>query len=187
MTPAVQSIAHRRCVLTIQCDTVHGNMKLWCGNQCELDWAMGLKEQITEDMKSAMRARETARLGALRLLLAAIKQREVDERIVLDDAQIVAIIDKMQKQRRDSIAQYDVAGRQDLADVERFEMDVLQAYMPAAAGEAEIDDLIAEAMAQSGAVDVKDMGKVMALVKPKLAGRADMAQVSARIKAKLQA
>ncbi len=146
---------------------------------------MSLKDQITEDMKSAMRARETARLGALRLVLAAIKQREVDERIVLDDAQVVAVIDKMLKQRRDSIAQYEAAARQDLADVEHFELGVLQTYMPAAAGDAEIDALIAEAMAQTGAADVKDMGKVMAVVKPKLAGRVDMAQVSARIKIKL--
>ena len=146
---------------------------------------MSLKDRITEDMKSAMRARETARLGAVRLLLAAIKQREVDERIMLDDAQIVAVIDKMLKQRRDSITQYEAAGRQELADVEHFEVGVLQAYMPAAASDAEIDTLIKQAMAETGAAEVKDMGKVMAAVKPKLAGRADMAQVSIRIKARL--
>ncbi len=147
---------------------------------------MRLKEKITEDMKSAMRAKESVRLGTVRLLLAAMKQREVDERIVLDDAQIVAIIDKMLKQRRDSIAQYEAAGRQDLADIEHAEMGILQTYMPAAADDAEIDAFIADALTQTGAVDVKEMGKVMALVKPKLAGRADMALVSTRIKAKLQ-
>jgi uncharacterized protein YqeY len=147
---------------------------------------MRLKEKITEDMKSAMRAKESVRLGTVRLLLAAMKQREVDERIVLDDAQIVAIIDKMLKQRRDSIAQYEAAGRQDLADIEHAEMGILQTYMPAAADDTEIDAFIADALTQTGAVDVKDMGKVMALVKPKLAGRADMALVSTRIKAKLQ-
>ncbi|MDA8329514.1 MAG: GatB/YqeY domain-containing protein [Betaproteobacteria bacterium] len=147
---------------------------------------MSLKEKITEDMKSAMRAKESVRLGTVRLLLSAMKQREVDERIVLDDAKIVAIIDKMLKQRRDSIAQYEAAGRRDLADVEHAEMVILQTYMPAAADEAEIDGLIVEALAQTGATDVKDMGKVMALVKSKLAGRADMALVSTRIKTRLQ-
>lgn len=146
---------------------------------------MSLKDRITEDMKSAMRAKESARLGALRLLLAALKQREVDERIVLDDAQVVAIIDKMLKQRRDSISQFEAAGREDLVAAERFEVEVLQAYMPAAAGEEEIDAVIAQAIQACGAVGVKDMGKVMAEVRPKLAGRADMAQVSARIKAQL--
>ncbi|MDA8225594.1 MAG: GatB/YqeY domain-containing protein [Betaproteobacteria bacterium] len=146
---------------------------------------MSLRDRITEDMKSAMRAKESARLGALRLLLAALKQREVDERIVLDDAQVVAIIDKMLKQRRDSISQFEAAGREDLVAAERFEAEVLQSYMPAAAGEEEIDAVIAQAMQASGAAGVKDMGKVMAEVRPKLAGRADMAQVSARIKAKL--
>lgn len=146
---------------------------------------MSLKARITEDMKSAMRAKETARLGAIRLLLAAIKQREVDERIELDDAQIIAAIDKMLKQRRDSIAQFEAAGRQELADIERFEISVLQAYMPEAANDEEIDALITKAIADTGAAGVKDMGKVMAAVKPVLAGRADMAQVSTRIKAKL--
>ncbi|NOT18253.1 MAG: GatB/YqeY domain-containing protein [Sulfuriferula sp.] len=146
---------------------------------------MSLKAVITEDMKSAMRAKETARLGAIRLLLAAIKQIEVDERIELDDAQIIAIIDKMLKQRRDSISQYEAAGRQELADIEHFEMGVLQTYMPEAASDAEVDSVIAAAVAQTGAAGIKDMGKVMAAVKPVLAGRADMAQVSTRIKAQL--
>ena len=146
---------------------------------------MSLKARITEDMKSAMRAKETARLGAIRLLLAAIKQREVDERIELDDTQIIAAIDKMLKQRRDSISQFEAAGRQELADIEHFEISVLQTYMPAAATNEEIDALIAQAVADTGAADVKDMGKVMAVVKSKLAGRADMTQVSATIKAKL--
>ncbi|MEQ1667773.1 MAG: GatB/YqeY domain-containing protein [Sulfuriferula sp.] len=146
---------------------------------------MSLKASITEDMKSAMRAKETARLGAIRLLLAAIKQIEVDERIELDDAQIIAIIDKMLKQRRDSISQFEAAGRQELADIEHFEMGVLQNYMPEAADDAEVDSVIATAIADTAAAGIKDMGKVMAAVKPKLAGRADMAQVSARIKAQL--
>ncbi len=146
---------------------------------------MSLKAVITEDMKSAMRAKETARLGAIRLLLAAIKQIEVDERIELVDAQIIAIIDKMLKQRRDSISQYEAAGRQELADIEHFEISVLQTYMPEAANDAEIDSVIVAAIAETGAAGVKDMGKVMAAVKPKLAGRADMAQVSTRIKAQL--
>lgn len=148
---------------------------------------MKLKAIISEDMKSAMRAKESVRLGAIRLLLAAMKQREVDERIELADEQIIAIIDKMLKQRRDSIAQYEGAGRQDLADIEHAEMAVLQAYMPAAADDAEIDTLIAQAVVESGASSVKDMGKVMGIVKPKLAGRADMTAVSARIKIKLAA
>ena len=146
---------------------------------------MSLKAKITEDMKSAMRARETARLGAIRLLLAAIKQREVDERIELDDTQIVTAIDKMLKQRRDSISQYEAAGRQELADIEHFEISVLQTYMPAAASDEEIDRLIEQAVTETGATGVKDMGKVMAVLKLKLAGRADMALVSGRIKARL--
>lgn len=146
---------------------------------------MSLKAVITEDMKSAMRAKEAARLGAIRLLLAAIKQIEVDERIELDDVQIIAIIDKMLKQRRDSISQYEAAGRQELADIEHFEISVLQTYMPEAASDAEVDSVIVAAIAETAAVGVKDMGKVMAAVKPKLAGRADMAQVSTRIKAQL--
>jgi len=148
---------------------------------------MSLKERINEDMKTAMRSKETARLSAVRLLLAAIKQREVDERITLSDSDVVAVIDKMLKQRRDSIAQYEQAGRQDLADAEKFEIGVLQAYMPQQLSEAEIDAAVADAIAQSGAAGPQDMGKVMGLLKPALAGRADMAQVSVRVKARLAA
>lgn len=146
---------------------------------------MPLKERITEDMKSAMKARNSARLSAIRLMLAAIKQREVDDRIALDDAGVIAVIDKMLKQRRDSISQYENAGRKDLADAEKFEVEVLLSYMPQAMSAAEIEAAIAAAVAQSGANGMPDMGKVMALLKPQLAGRADMAQVSARVKAAL--
>ena len=146
---------------------------------------MSLKQQITEDMKAAMRAKETARLGAIRLLLAAMKQREVDERIELTDADVVAIIEKMLKQRRDSISQYKAANRQDLVDVEEFEVTVLQGYMPQQLSEAEIASAIAEAIAATGATGPQDMGKVMGVVKPKLAGRADMGKVSGLIKAQL--
>ena len=146
---------------------------------------MGLKQQITEDMKSAMRAKETARLGAIRLLLAAIKQREVDERIELTDADVVTIIEKMNKQRRDSISQYEAAGRQDLADVEKFEMSVLAGYMPQQLSEAEIAAAVADAIAATAAASQQDMVKVMGVLKPKLAGRADMGKVSAMIKAQL--
>jgi uncharacterized protein YqeY len=146
---------------------------------------MSLKQQITDDMKTAMRAKDTARLGAIRLLLAAMKQREVDERIVLSDADVIAIIEKMNKQRRDSISQYEAAGRQDLADVEKFEMSVLVTYMPQQLSEAEITSAVAEAIAATGAASQQDMGKVMGVLKPKLAGRADMGKVSALIKAQL--
>jgi uncharacterized protein YqeY len=146
---------------------------------------MSLKQQITEDMKSAMRAKDTARLGAIRLLLAAMKQREVDERIELSDADVVAIIEKMNKQRRDSISQYEAAGRQDLADVEKFEMSVLADYMPQQLSEDEIGKAVAEAIAATAAAGPQDMGKVMGVLKPKLAGRADMGKVSAMIKARL--
>ena len=146
---------------------------------------MSLKLRINEDMKTAMKARETARLGAIRLLLAAIKQREVDERVELDDAGVLAAIDKMLKQRRDSISQYESAGRQDLADAEKFEVGVLTGYMPQALSEAEIQAALAEAIAASGAAGMQDMGKVMAILKPKLAGRADMSQVSGLVKAAL--
>jgi uncharacterized protein len=146
-----------------------------------------LKDRITEDMKNALRAKDTPRLGAIRLLLAAMKQREVDERIELTDADIVAIIDKMLKQRRDSITQYEKGGRQDLADAEKFEMTVLQAYMPAALSTEEIAAAIAEAIAGAGATGPQDMGKVMAVLKPKLAGKADMSAVSQLVKAKLSA
>ena len=146
---------------------------------------MSLKLKITEDMKSAMRAKETARLGAIRLLLAAMKQREVDERIELTDADILTIIDKMQKQRRDSINQYEAANRHDLADVEKFEMTVLQTYLPQQLSEADISEAIAQAIATSGAASAQDMGKVMAILKPQLAGRADIGKVSGLVKATL--
>ncbi|MBA3022547.1 MAG: GatB/YqeY domain-containing protein [Gammaproteobacteria bacterium] len=146
---------------------------------------MSLKQQITEDMKTAMRAKETARLGAIRLLLAAMKQKEVDERVELGDADVLAIIDKMLKQRRDSITQYEAAGRQDLSDVEKFEMSVLQTYMPQQMSEAEVAAAIEQAVAASGAASVQDMGKVMAILKPKLAGRADLGKVSGQVKAAL--
>ena len=146
---------------------------------------MSLKARITEDMKNAMRAKEAPRLAAIRLLLSAMKQKEVDERVELGDADIVTIIDKMLKQRRDSIEQFEKGGRQDLADQEKFELGVLQAYMPQALSAEEIDAEIAAAMAATGAKAMADLGKVMAVLKPKLAGRADMAKVSAQIKAKL--
>ncbi|MHB9119469.1 MAG: GatB/YqeY domain-containing protein [Burkholderiales bacterium] len=147
---------------------------------------MSLKARVTEDMKAAMRAKETARLSAIRLLLSAVKQREVDERIELDDAQVVTVIEKMLKQRRDSIGQFEAAGRQDLADAEKFEVSVLEAYMPQQLGDAEIAEAVAAAIAASGAAGAKDMGKVMAVLKPQLAGRADMSRVSAVVKAKLE-
>lgn len=148
---------------------------------------MSLKLRINEDMKSALRAKETARLGALRLLLAAIKQREIDERIELDDAAVLAVIEKQVKQRRDSVTQYDQAGRDDLAAAERFEIDVLSAYMPAQLSEAEIDAEIDRAIAETGAAGPTAIGKLMGTLKPRLGGRADMSLVSARIKAKLSA
>ena len=143
---------------------------------------MTLKERINEDMKAAMRAGETGKRDAIRLLLAAIKQREVDERIVLDDVAVVAVIDKMLKQRRDSITQYEAAGRKDLADAERFEAELLTAYMPAGLSAEEIATAVATAVAETGAVGPGDMGKVMAVLKPKLAGRADMTEVSKLVK-----
>ena len=146
---------------------------------------MTLKERIQEDMKAAMRAKDQARLSAVRLLLAAMKQKEVDERVALADADVLGIIDKMVKQRRESIAQFEKAARQDLADQEKFEIGVLQAYLPQQMGEAEIAQAVGAAVAESGASGVKDMGKVMALLKPRLAGRADMGKVSALVKAKL--
>ena len=146
---------------------------------------MSLKARIIEDMKLAMKAKEAARLGAIRLLLAAIKQREVDERIELDDAAVITVIEKMLKQRKDSIAQYEAAKRQDLADAEKFEIEVLTAYMPQAMSTDEVAAIIAEALAASGAKSPADMGKVMALVKPRIAGRADMGEVSKLVKSKL--
>lgn len=146
---------------------------------------MTLKQRLSEDMKNAMRSKDAARLSAIRLILAAIKQREIDERIELDDAAVVAVIDKMQKQRRDSIAQFAAAKRDDLVAAESFELEVLQTYLPAQASEEEIEAAIAAAIRTTGAAGARDMGKVMAEIKPKLAGRADMSQVSARIKATL--
>jgi len=144
-----------------------------------------LKKRIEEAMKAAMRAQDKPRLGTVRLILAAIKQREVDERITLDDAQVLVVLDKMLKQRRDSIDQFRKAGREDLASNEEAEVKVIQEFMPAALSDAELDSLVAEAIAQSGAASVKDMGKVMGLLKPKVQGRADMGAVGAKIKAKL--
>jgi hypothetical protein len=146
---------------------------------------MSLKQKINDDMKAAMRAKETARLAAIRLLLAAMKQREVDERIELSDADVLAIIDKMMKQRRDSLAQFEAAGRQDLAEVEKFEMSVLLDYMPQQLSGAEIDAAIEQAISASGAASAQDMGKVMAILKPQLAGRADVGKVSGQVKARL--
>ncbi len=143
---------------------------------------MTLKERITEDMKAAMRAKEAQRLSAIRLLLAALKQKEVDERIVLTDEQVLAIIDKLLKQRRDSISQYEAAGRQDLADNEKFEAQVLLGYMPQPLSEAEIASHVGKAIAAAGAKGPQEMGKVMAILKTKLAGRADIGKVSALVK-----
>lgn len=148
---------------------------------------MSLKQKITDDLKEAMRAGNTKQRDTIRLLQAAIKQREVDERITLDDAAIIAVIDKMLKQRKDSIAQYEAAKRSDLADIEKDEVAILAAYMPQALTEAEIDTLIAEAISASGARNMQEMGRVMAILKPQLSGRADMGTVSALIKAKLSA
>ncbi len=148
---------------------------------------MTLKERISEDMKAAMKAKETARLAAIRLLLAAIKQKEVDEQVTLDDAAIAAVIDKMLKQRKDSITQYEAADRQDLVDAEKAEVEVLSAYKPAGLSEAEVAAAIAKAVADSGAAGAADMGKVMAILKPLLAGKADMAEVSKLVKARLSA
>ena len=146
---------------------------------------MSLKEQITEDMKNAMRAKETGRLGTIRLLLAAMKQKEVDERVELDDTAVIAIVEKLIKQRKDSISQFQAAGRDDLVAIENAELVVLQAYMPAQMSEAEVAAVVAEAVAQVGAAGPQDMGKVMGIVKPKLAGKADMGVVSAQVKAAL--
>ena len=146
---------------------------------------MSLKAQITEDMKSAMRAKEAVKLGTIRLLTAAIKQKEVDERIELTDTMVLVIIEKMIKQRKDSIQQFEAGARQDLADIEKAELAILTAYMPASLSEAEIKAEVAAAVTASGASGPQDMGKVMAIVKPKLAGRADMTAVSALVKAAL--
>jgi len=144
-----------------------------------------LKERLTEDMKSAMKGAEKQRLSTIRMAQAAIKQREVDERITLDDAQVLAVLEKMIKQRKESIVQFEQGGRTDLAAQERAEIELLQTYMPAQLSPADLDTLIRDAIAATGAVSVKEMGKVMAIVKSKAAGRADMGAVSARIKAAL--
>jgi len=146
---------------------------------------MPLKDRITEDMKAAMRAKDQPRLSAIRLLLAAMKQKEVDERVELADADVLSIVEKMIKQRRESIAQFESAGRKDLVEGEQFEVSVLSAYLPQQLSEAEIADAVASALAESGAAGVRDMGKVMALLKPRLAGRADMGKVSGLVKARL--
>ena len=147
---------------------------------------MPLRDQINDDLKQAMRAGDTRKRDALRLLTAAIKQKEVDERVTLADADVVAIIDKMLKQRRDSIEQFEKGGRQDLADTEKFEVSVLQVYMPQALSADEISEIVAASITESGAQGPADMGKVMAVLKPKLAGRADMSKVSATVMAKLR-
>ncbi|MES9961428.1 MAG: GatB/YqeY domain-containing protein [Sedimenticola sp.] len=144
-----------------------------------------LKQRIQDDMKAAMKGGDKPRLGTIRLVMAAIKQREVDERIELNDEQVLAVLDKMVKQRRDSIAQYEQAGRTELADQESFEIGILQEYLPEALGEDEIAALVAEAIANSGAESIRDMGKVMGQLKPKIQGRADMGAVSALVKQQL--
>jgi hypothetical protein len=146
---------------------------------------MSLKARITEDMKTAMKARESARLAAIRLLLAAIKQKEVDERVELDEAGIVAVVEKLTKQRKDSVAQYEAAGRQELAEAEKFEIGVLAAYLPEKMGSEEIASAVATAVAETGAKGPADMGRLMAVLKPRLAGKADMAEVSKLVKAAL--
>ncbi len=146
---------------------------------------MSLKQRLTDDMKAAMKSGDKDTLGVIRLVNAAIKQKEVDERIQLDDAQVLAVLDKMVKQRKDSVSQYVTANRQDLADVERAEIAVIERYLPAKLGEAEIAAAIDAAIAETGATGAADMGKLMAVLKPKLAGQADMGQVSALVKKKL--
>jgi uncharacterized protein YqeY len=146
---------------------------------------MSLKDRITEDMKAAMRAREAQRLSAIRMLLAAVRQREIDERIELGDADVMAVVEKLIKQRRDSISQYQAAGRKDLADVEAFELDLLQGYLPQQMSEAEVRSAIEGAIGETGAQGARDMGKVMGLLKGRLAGRADMARVSGWVKERL--
>ena len=146
---------------------------------------MSLKERITEDMKNAMRGGEKDRLGSIRMLQAAIKQREVDERVQLDDAQVVSVLEKMIKQRREAITQFEAGSRADLVAKETAEIGVLQVYLPTQLSDAELDTLIADAITTSGAASIKDMGKVMAIVKGEAAGRADMGAVGARIKARL--
>jgi uncharacterized protein YqeY len=146
---------------------------------------MTLKTRITDDMKAAMKARETARLAAIRLLLAAVRQKEIDERVDLDDPGVVAVIEKLTKQRKDSVAQYEAAGRLELADAEKFEITVLAAYLPEKMGNAEVAAAVQAALAETGAAGPADMGRLMAILKPRLAGKADMAEVSKLVKAAL--
>ena len=146
---------------------------------------MALREQLNEDIKTAMKAREQDKLNALRLLLSEVKRKEVDERITLDDAGVIGVVEKMLKQRKDSISQFEKAARQDLVDKEKFEVGVLEAYLPQQLSQAEIEAIVGEAVAATGAKSAADMGKVMGIVKPKLAGRADMGKVSGLVKAKL--
>jgi uncharacterized protein len=146
---------------------------------------MSLKERVTEDMKAAMRAKDSERLGTIRMITAAIKQREFDERITLDDTQVLSVIEKMIKTRKESIEQFKIGGRDDLVARESREIELLQAYLPAQLSESEVDALIREAIAESGATSIKEMGKAMALLKQKAQGRADMAAASAKLKAKL--
>lgn len=144
-----------------------------------------LKDRITEDMKTAMKAKDSERLGTIRMITSAIKQREVDERIQLDDVQVLSVVEKMIKMRKESIAQFQSGGREDLVAKEQKEIDLLQTYMPQQLGDAEVDSLIAQAIAESGATSIKEMGKAMALFKQKAQGRTDMASASAKLKAKL--
>ncbi|HVF34103.1 MAG TPA: GatB/YqeY domain-containing protein [Candidatus Saccharimonadia bacterium] len=148
---------------------------------------MSLKARLTEDMKAAMKSGDKERLGVIRLVNASIKQREVDERIELDDAQVLAVLEKMLKQRRDSISQFDAAARKDLADKERFEVGVIEGYLPAKLSDGEVEAIVDEAIRETAPAGAKDMGKVMAVVKPKLAGRADMGRLSELVKRKLAA
>jgi len=146
---------------------------------------MSLKDEIMAEMKAAMKAKEPARLTTIRMLQAAIQRKEVDERIQLDDAQVIAVAEKLIKQSRDAIAQYEKAGRQELVDKEQADIDIWQSFLPEQMSDVEIDKLVAAAISETGASTMKDMGKVMGVLKPKLAGRADMGQVSAKIKAGL--
>jgi uncharacterized protein YqeY len=148
---------------------------------------MSLKDRITEDMKNAMRAKDSERLGTIRMITSAIKQREVDERITLDDTQVLSVVEKMIKTRKESIVQFQSGGREDLVAKEQKEIELLQAYMPAQLSEAELDALIADSIAEAGATSIKEMGKAMALIKAKAQGKADMGTVSAKLKAKLGA
>lgn len=176
-----------RCICSDSFREINNNNASGPYQLSEIVSIVTLKQQITEDMKAAMRAGDAKRRDAIRLLQAAIKQREVDERIELDDAAVVAAIEKMLKQRRDSIAQYEAAHRQDLADAEKYEMNVLQVYMPQALSDAEVEDAVTEAISATGAKGQQDMGRVMTVLKPRLSGRADMGKVSALVRVKLLA